>query len=172
MEQKEKYMYYRIITIDPENSGVPEDGFGIRDNGDLFVAISKDGFSDDKQSLIFTFTDKGVSVECGKVFLSLECKLNDFNDVLAIVKNDAIKISENHNLKILNKVYEYYIKNNGQRSARKKKEFQSIIPIIGCILSKIYSAVGSYYDEDKVCLKKSKYTHFFQTVASYKSLEI
>jgi hypothetical protein len=153
---------HRIITIDPENSGIPEDGFGIDDSGRFFVAICKGGFEQEgKESLIFKFNDKGIIVVHDKVYVSASFKLNDFN----IIKDIA---EDNYDVNVLSTLYEYY-KKFSQCSKKKKDNsgFQSITPILGNVLSKVYKAVGRYYSRNKVNLKRNKFTEFSKIV--YKS---
>lgn len=144
---------YRIITIDPEHSGIPEDGLGITDSGHFFVAICKDGFQENKEALIFKFVEEGILVLHDKVYISGEYKLNDFN----IIKD----IAEGHNLQILEKVFDFYIKIGNFSRKRKKENYQSITPILGHILSKVYKAIGRYYGVNKMNLKQRKYSDFF-----------
>jgi len=153
---------FRILTIDPEHSGTPEDGFGITDSGHFFVAICKDGFQEDKEALIFKFVEEGILVLHDKVYISGEYKLNDFN----IIKD----IAEGHNLEILERAFDYYVKLKSLSPRRKKIGYQSITPILGHILSKVYKAIGRYYGVNTMNLKKRKYTEFFGIACKSKLL--
>jgi len=150
---------HRIVTIDPEHSGVPEDGFGIDDSGRFFVAICKGGFEQENQeSLIFKFTLEGILVVHDKVFVSSGFKLNDFNLITDIAEAD-------YDILVLKTLYEYHIKfSHPSLKKIKMNGYVSITPILGNVISKVYKAVTGYYSLEKVNLKKRKFTDFYEKV--------
>jgi hypothetical protein len=154
---------YRIVTIDPEHSGIPEDGFGINDTGDFFVAICLRGFARDKLALIFTFNERGIKVTQGYVVVSSEYKLNDFDDIMLIAENSALYNQNDYDLRVLRMTFDNYLQFS-HKSVKKYSMQVKINPILRNILVKVYKAVGSYYKTSKVNLKQKYYDDFSSAV--------
>jgi hypothetical protein len=154
---------YRIVTIDPEHSGIAEDGFGINDAGDYFVAICLRGFTDDKLALIFTFSENGIKVTQDYVIISSEYKLNDFDDIVLIAENSALHNQNDYDLRVLRMTFDKYLKLS-HKSTRKSSTQIKINPILRNILTKVYKAVGVYYKTTKVNLKQKSYEDFSSAV--------
>ena len=74
-----------IITIHSLNSGIPEDGFGLTNEGFFFVAISKGGFRDDRKSVIFIFGNSGQSMPGSIAGIALSVPLTMFMMALELI---------------------------------------------------------------------------------------
>jgi hypothetical protein len=154
-------MSYRVLSIDPLNSGKPEDAFGLSDAGNLVVAIRTHCLVDGEKALIFTFVGNSISVSYDKIYICAGYQINDFNEILAITDDP-------HNQKILNKVYDCYVKLSHKSVKNNNMASQGIHPILRNILSKVYKHVGRYFGANSVNLKREKYSELLQIVEQEK----
>ena len=152
---------YNIITLDHSTAGVPEDGFGVDDNGNFFVAISKMGFIKNKDSLIFLFVNDKIVVTYAKIKKSRTYKADKFRSIKRQAK-------DSYDIMVLERIVEYHLMFLGRSKRRKNLEVYlsrvHVNRIISNILSRIYKHVGAYYDKSSVNLKRHKYQDFYLRV--------
>jgi hypothetical protein len=150
---------YRIITLDHSLAGIPEDGFGIDDGGNLFVAISKNGFSKKREAIIFLFVSNKIVVTHGKIRKIRRFSENHFETIRGM-------ISDFYETQVLERVLELHLFLSGRRKINLNEytETLKINKLISNILTKVYKFVGKYYGKTRVNLKKHYYQDFLSQV--------
>ncbi len=150
---------YRIVTLDHSTAGTPEDGFGLDEFGNFFVAISKHGFDKDREAVIFVFDNKKVIATTAKIINSRNYKADRLRSIRKMAKKNS------YDTRVIEKIIEYHLVFLGRRKYRRNVNTYlsrvHVNRIISNILSRVYKHVGSHYDRSSVNLKKHKYQDFY-----------
>jgi len=136
---------HKIITIDATQAvKTPEDGFGFDKRGNLFIAISKNGFSKGKKALIFSFRNNSLFISLQKVKVITEYKEKNFW---------SLHENQEHN-SLFSRILELFSRFSYKNI---QKYFQKHLPVekvLSVVLSKIYKELGKFYQKNRVNLKK------------------
>jgi hypothetical protein len=143
---------YNIITIDQKDSGIPEDGFGVI-NGRLFIAISKNGFHQYKESLIFIFHQDKILVKRSKVKIIQEFKVSSLEEIE----------TQDSNIKsIIELIKEKYI-NFDKRLITNKKQRFTLVRVLTVLLRTLYQSLSKYFKMNYMNLKKRGFSYVLDT---------
>lgn len=137
----------KIITIDTVTCKKPEDGFGVDNKGNLFLAISLNNFT--FNSVIFTFKKNRIFIKYGLVLLKDSYNVDYFK---SIEKN-------NYNILVLNRVFDLYcyvINKNIDRTELMNNVHA--ITIIQVILVNVYSRLGKRFGMEIMNIKKTNFS--------------
>ncbi len=148
---------FKIITLDFEKVGIPEDGFGIDSEGNFFVAISKGGFFEDVPSLVFIFCNGEIIVKTSCVKVLKNIRKNNIQSIMQELKTDYEK-------EVIKKIIEMHLIIKGASKVKSQSSYLSGLHttyLLSNILSKVYHFVGPHYGVKSVNLKKKNYYNFF-----------
>lgn len=136
---------YKIVTIDATQAvKTPEDGFGLDQNGNLIIAIAKNGFSKKKKAIIFSFEKNSLKISLQEVKVLREYREKDF---LSLKENN-----ENHFL--FSKILDVFSRFSHEKNEKYTQKTLRVEKVLSVVLSKIYKELGKFYQKNRVNLKK------------------
>ena len=149
-----------IITIDPEGCGVPEDGFGIDDDGYFFIAVSKGGFREDRKCVVFIFKDNIILTKTEFVSVKNNFFVNNF--FYLFPKLDL------YEKLILEHLFDKYAKIKGvSRKEILIYENRHVGSVNTNVLTHVYKRLGKKFNCNRINIKVKKYRFVFDQVDQY-----
>jgi hypothetical protein len=130
-------MKYNVITIAHSTAKKFRDGFGINQEGELFLVITKTGIEQFSRCLIFTFTENGIQVSIENV--NIETKyFVDFK------KNTSQLIIQDFHFQIVKEMENLYKSITPNKKGALKYTGNTINDLIQKIVKYVYSKVEKY----------------------------
>lgn len=151
---------YNVMSIDFDGVNIPEDAYGLDGDGNLVIAISKNGFLEGIPCLIFTLIRGKLFPSTGCVKLIKRIKCNTISEIKDNLKSDYQK-------QVFKLMLEYHLITRGTSRFNCLNTYMDkthTLCFIRIFMEEVYKRVGLYFGEESVNLKRTDmyYEYYFK----------